>query len=103
MDQSYQKIILPTHPQADTILAIFLLKKFGKEKYPEIEKAKIEVWNSLPKNAASESLSKKGFFLIDIGGGKFDHHFKEKRRSSPYLCRCAPGEANLYQSLHECR
>lgn len=77
----FKKIIIPTHLQPDTIVAIFLLKKFGKEKYPGIEKAEIEIWNTLPENETSEFLFKKGFFLIDIGGGKFDHHFRGKTAS----------------------
>jgi len=75
---SYKKIIIPTVLQPDTIVAIFLLKKFGKEKYPGIDRAEIEIRNTLPENETSESLFLKGFFLIDIGKGKFDHHFKDK-------------------------
>lgn len=74
----YKKIILPTHPHTDTLVGIFLLKKFGNEKYPSIDKAEIEIWNNLPKEESPESLLKKGCFLIDIGEGKFDHHFKGK-------------------------
>jgi hypothetical protein len=59
MSISYQKIILPTRPQTDTIVAIFLLKKFGKEKYPGIEKAKIEILNNLPENETSKQSSGK--------------------------------------------
>jgi len=78
---NYQKIILPTLPQVDTIIAIFLLKKFGKEKYPGIENASIEIWTEIPRGETEESLNKKGYFLIDVGGGKFDHHFKGKTAS----------------------
>ena len=74
----YQKIIIPTILQPDTILAIFLLKKFGKEKYPGIEKAVIEIRSELPQGETEDSLKKKGYLLIDIGGGEFDHHFKKK-------------------------
>jgi 2'-5' RNA ligase len=74
----YKKIIIPTILQPDTIVAIFLLKKFGKDKYPGIEKAEIEIQNTLPKKETLESLFKKGIFPVDIGGGKFDHHFKNK-------------------------
>ncbi len=77
----YKKIIIPTILQPDTIVAIFLLKKFGKKKYPGIENAEIEVRNILPENETSDSLFKKGFFLIDIGKGKFDHHFKDRTAS----------------------
>jgi len=74
----YKKIILPTRPHTDTLVGIFLLKEFGNKKYPGIDKAEIEVWNNLPKEESPESLLEKGCFLIDIGEGKFDHHFKGK-------------------------
>jgi len=73
---TYLKIILPTRPQPDTILGIFLLKKFGKEKYPGIEKAAIEIWQELPKGETPDSLEKKGVLTLDLAGGKFDHHQK---------------------------
>lgn len=70
----FQKIILPTRPQPDTILGIFFLKNFGKEKYPGIEKAGIEIWQELPKNETPISLEKKGALVLDLAKGKFDHH-----------------------------
>ncbi len=82
---TYQKIILPSRPQPDTILGIFLLKKFGKEKYPGIENALIEIWTDLPKNETPNSLEKKGYLLIDIGGGKFDHHFEREKTTASQL------------------
>ena len=77
----YQKIIIPTILQPDTIIAIFLLKKFGKEKYPGVERAEIEICSELPQGETEDSLEKKGYLLIDIGAGKFDHHFKKKTAS----------------------
>lgn len=78
---SYKKIVIPTTLHVDTIIAVFMLKEFGKEAYPGIENAEIEIWNTIPEGETLESLSQKGFFLIDIGGGKFDHHFKNKTAS----------------------
>jgi len=77
----FQTIILPTRPQPDTILSIFLFKKFGKEKYPGIEKAKVEIWQDLPGNESSGSLEEKGVLALDVGGGKFDHHQRRKTLS----------------------
>jgi hypothetical protein len=59
-------------------LAIFLLKCFGKEKYPGIEKAKIEIYQELPRGETPNSLEKKGILVLDLGDGKFDHHQKRK-------------------------
>lgn len=74
----YKKIIVPTSLHADTIVGIFLLKNFGKEKYPEIDKAGVEIWNTLPNGESSENLFQNGYFILDIGGGKFDHHSQNK-------------------------
>ena len=74
----YQKIILPTRPQPDTIVAIFLLREFGKEKYPGLEEAELEIRQELPKDETENSLRKKGVLTLDIGKGKFDNHFRGK-------------------------
>ena len=74
----FQKIILPTRPHPDTILGIFFLKKFGKEKYPGVEGAKIEIWQELPQNETLESLKEKGILALELGGGKLDHHPTQK-------------------------
>jgi len=76
MTNIYKKIILPTHPHPDTIVGIFLLKTFGKEKYPGIEKAELDIWQELPKSETVQSLNEKGILVLDLGGGKFDHHKK---------------------------
>lgn len=74
MENTYNKIILPTRPQPDTIVGIFLLKTFGKEKYPGIENAKIEIFADLPQGKTEKDFEKEGVLLIDIWKGKFDHH-----------------------------
>jgi len=63
-------IVLPTRPQPDTIVAIFLLKKFGLEIYPDIDKASITVDPNA--NATDDHL------LIDVAGGELDHHGTDK-------------------------
>lgn len=72
--RNYAQIILPTRPQPDTIAAIFILKKFGEELFPGIREAKIDFWQVMPENENEETLDKKGVILIDLGGGRFDHH-----------------------------
>ncbi len=71
---NYNKIILPTRPQPDTIVAIFILKKFGETLFPGIKEAMVEFWQVIPESENEESLDKKGVILIDLGGGRFDHH-----------------------------
>ena len=78
MAENYNKIIIPTRPHPDVIVGIFLLTKFGQEKYPGIKDASIEIWQNLPAGDTRESLEKKGILLLDVGGGKFDHHNTQK-------------------------
>lgn len=63
-------IFIPSRPQPDTIVAIFLLKTFGKELFPGIEKATVEV-SSNPENKIPD-----GVLALDVGGGELDHHKK---------------------------
>jgi hypothetical protein len=79
------KIILPTRIQPDTLLAIFLLKTFGKSLFPGSDKAVIEFWPLIPEGETSDSLGKKGVLLLDIGGGDFDHHQKIPQTTTSYL------------------
>lgn len=74
METIYNKIVLPARPQPDTIVGIFLLRTFGKEKYPGIENAKVEILADLPQGKTETDFEKEGVLLIDIGKGKFDHH-----------------------------
>jgi len=74
----FTTIVLPTRPQVDTISAIFLLKKFATEQFPGIADATIAVWTVMPEGETEDTLALKGTVLLDIGGGKFDHHGKEQ-------------------------
>lgn len=71
---TYSKIIIPTRPQPDSIAAIFILKKFGKEKFPGIEAATVEIHAELPKGETAKTFLDKGFVCIDFSGALFDHH-----------------------------
>ncbi len=66
-------IVLPTRPQPDTIVAIYLLKAYGRERFPGIQDAGISVQPLLPKNTFEENLA-AGLLPIDVGGGALDHH-----------------------------
>lgn len=71
---NFSRIILPTRTQPDTLVAIFILKRFGEEKFPGIKDAVIDFWQVVPPGETAETLDKKGVILIDLGGGRFDHH-----------------------------
>ena len=81
----YRRIILPTRPQVDTIAAIFLLKRFGKEKFPGIENADIEILSVWPEGATEASFDREGAVVIDIGKGRFDHHASERKTTATNL------------------
>jgi len=81
MINAYKKIIIPTRPHSDVIVAIFLLIKFGEFKYPGVKNAIIDTWQELPAGDTSLSLEEKGVLLLDIGKGKFDHHNTNKNLS----------------------
>ena len=76
------KIVLPTNPQPDTIVAVSLLKIFGREKYPGIENAPVEILSDLPESETPNSLEEKGTLCIDLREGKFDHHGKNTTASN---------------------
>jgi hypothetical protein len=64
-------------PHPDNIVALWLLREFGTEQFPGIETAKLEFWNQIPAGKTSEQLEAEGVLLIDLGGGRFDHHQEE--------------------------
>ena len=70
MEPKIATIVLPTRPQPDTIVAIFLLKKFGEEQFPGIAAATTDV----DPNASAFD----GHLLIDVAGGELDHHGTDK-------------------------
>lgn len=61
-------------PHADPIVALFLLRMFGEEKFPGVQTAKLEFWNVVPEGKPPEQWEEEGYVLLDLGGGKFDHH-----------------------------
>lgn len=73
---NYHKIIIPTRPHPDVIVGIFLLREFGQGKYSGMENCKVEIWQELAKGETYLSCEQKGILLLDIGGGKLDHHSK---------------------------
>ena len=81
----YTKIVLPTRSQPDTIVGIFLLKKFGENRFPGIRDAVIDFWQVVPPGETDESLNKNGVILIDLGGGKFDHHGRKPQTTASNL------------------
>jgi hypothetical protein len=94
MANSYKTIVLPTRPQVDTIVAIFILRHFGKAEFPGIEDATYVSLSTLPDGATEESMAEEGKLLIDIGKGKFDHHNKEVQTTATNLVAEYLGQKN---------
>jgi hypothetical protein len=66
-------IIMFPKIQIDTVIAYFLLKNFGDQKYPGISQSKVEFWTEVP-DKSLEQLEQEGYILIDLGNSRFDHH-----------------------------
>ena len=79
------KILLPSRPQVDTAIAVFLLQTFGEAHFPGIAKATVEFTPGLDEGATESSLAEQGVVLVDIGRGKFDHHAKSERTTATDL------------------
>ena len=81
----FHAIILPVAPQPDTLAAIFLLQTFGEAQFSGAKDAKIEILSTLPAGETAASLEQKGYILIDIAGGKFDHHTQNTKTTASRL------------------
>ena len=76
---TFNKIIIPTKIQTDTLVSIFLLKKFGGKRFIGIENAEIQMCSII------ENPTEEGVVFVDIGGGEFDHHLKKDQTTATKL------------------
>jgi len=70
-------IITHTRPHLDEITAIWLLRKFGGEKYPGVSTTEIIFWTeggTTPDGRSAAEWEADGYLLVGTGGGKFDEH-----------------------------
>ena len=81
----FNRIILPTRTQPDTLVTIFILKKFGQGYFHGIKEASIDFLQVLPEGQNEETLEKQGYVLLDIGSGRFDHHGRKIKTTSSEL------------------
>src|SRR3990167_8440800 len=77
MQKTGCSILIPPRPQPDTVVAIFLLKTCGKEKFPGIEHAVVAVRPTLPPGDTFDKLITQNIVALDLGGGALDHHGKD--------------------------
>lgn len=59
--------------QADTAVAVYLLKTFGASAFPGIDRADVAFMAAPPADKSPEELERNGTLLVDLGG-MFDHH-----------------------------
>jgi len=81
--KTIRKFVTHHKPHLDEILAIFLLKVFGRKRFPGIEKAKIEFWGMGQKTPDGRKLAEhiaEGTLPIGVAGSPFDEHQKGKSR-----------------------
>lgn len=75
-------IVLPTMPQPDTLIAIFLLKKFGENMFFGIKTASVKLLERAEDADNTLRLEQEGYFFIDVGKGRFDHHGRKTTASA---------------------
>lgn len=78
-------ICIPTRPQPDTIVAIYLLKTYGKEILPHIETATYKILSQLEPEKTEFDYLQQGILLLDVGGGNLDHHSKKEQTTASAL------------------
>lgn len=59
--------------QADTAVAVFLLRTFGEKLFPGISSAPVTFMTAPPQDQSVEEIERNGTLLVDLGG-MFDHH-----------------------------
>lgn len=70
------KILIPNKPHLDPLAAIYVLMKYGEDKFAGIKEAEIIYWDQSrdPSNEEINQFKADRVLLIDVTGGIFDHH-----------------------------
>jgi hypothetical protein len=79
------KIAIFPKIQADTAVAVYLLKAFGTQKFPGIDNAPIKFWAAPPQDKTPTEHEADGTLLVDLGG-MFDHHIENERLGKRQEC-----------------
>lgn len=80
-----KEIVIPTRPQIDTLVAVFILKKFGNHHFPGVTDASFNFISKLPEGENDTTFLEKGTVLLDIGNGMFDHHAQTEKTTASRL------------------
>ena len=70
------KILIPNKPHLDPVAAIWVLRHYGEQAFPGVKGAPVEFCESNVEYSESErkKIESEGVIMIDLGGGRFDHH-----------------------------
>lgn len=81
MSQQIKRIITHEDPHLDEIAALWLILRFGKEKFPGAENVFVELVDN---NA--QITPEKGLLALGVGGGMFDEHPKPNKARKSDEC-----------------
>ena len=87
----FNAILIPTRPQPDTIVAIFLLKTYGPGVFEGIDTAQYEILSQVDPSKTEQEYMREGRIMLDVGGGIFDHHNKPEKTTASNLIAEALG------------
>lgn len=96
--QPIHTVVLYPRPHPDNIVGLFLLREFGEQQFPGIRQAQLQFWPSVPPGKSADDWEREGVLMIDIGGGKFDHHHEEHTDDKE---TCATTLIAQFLGLHE--
>lgn len=84
-------IISHESPDLDSILSIYLLRRYGSRKYPGIDLARLKFCPAgvLPGNKSPEDLENEGILAVDTGGGRLDTHPVKNKSDDSNIDKCA--------------
>jgi len=83
--QPVDTIVIPTKLQTDTVIAIFLLRRFGSDRFPDIERATISIESNVSDDHAHGDVVVDGRLHLDSGGGALDHHKSPVQTTATHL------------------
>lgn len=70
-------LVTHEHPDLDALLSLWLLRRFGEERYPGITQVPVQFFPAgvLPDDLPPEVLERdRGILAVDTGGGRLDTH-----------------------------
>ena len=74
------QIVVHNNPHLDELVAVWLLRNYGEQKFPEISRAKLVAWGKKDlARTPPEMAAMGGILLVGLGGGMFDDHVDGRR------------------------